>query len=106
MNCARILLSALLFGSAISLVFALSGGVLSLAAVCLLGRTEKFSPVGLSVAGGVIHNAAQLAAAALIMGAGVLYYTPVLVLSGAVCGAAVGALDTVILKKIKTNQKF
>ena len=105
-NISRILLSALLFGSAVSLAFALSGGVFSLLAVFLLIKTKKFSTVGVSIAGGVAHNAAQLGAAAVIMGGGILYYAPVLVVAGAVSGAAVGALDTLILKKIKTNRFF
>jgi len=59
--------------------------------------------VGISVAGAVTHNLVQLLAAVLLLGGGVLYYAPVLVVSGIVCGLALGTLDFVIIKKIKTN---
>lgn len=105
-NGARIMLSALLFGSPVSFAFAISGGIISLISVVLLKKTGLFSTVGISIAGGVVHNITQIAVAVLILGGGVLYYTPVLLITGALCGAAIGALDTLILKKVKTNGRF
>lgn len=102
-NISRILLSALLFGSAVSLVFSLSGGIISLIVTVLLHKTKLFGIVGISIAGAVTNNLVQLAAAVLFFGGGVLYYAPVLVVSGIVCGLALGTLDFVIIKKIKTN---
>lgn len=102
-NISRILLSALLFGSAVSLVFSLSGGIVSLIVTVLLHKTNLFGIVGISIAGAVTHNLVQLLAAVLLLGGGVLYYAPVLVVSGIVCGLALGTLDFVIIKKIKTN---
>lgn len=48
----RVLLVSMLFGTGVSLAYSLAGAVLSLAVMCLLKRTGKFSETGVSVAGG------------------------------------------------------
>ena len=105
-NIARILLSSLLFGSPISLAFALSGGLFSLAVTSALIRFKSVSEIGVSIAGGAVHNIFQCIAAVVFVGAGVLYYLPVLLLAGALCGAATGVLVKIISKKLKTNGIF
>ena len=105
-NIARILLSALLFGSPISLLFALCGGIFSLAVTTVLIRLKSVSEIGVSIAGGAVHNVFQCIAAVVFTGAGVLYYLPVLLLCGAACGAATGVLVKIISKKLKTNGIF
>lgn len=105
-NIARICLSALLFGSPISFAFSLFGGVASLVVISVLSKTRSVSEIGISIAGGAIHNIFQCVAAILFVGVGVFYYLPVLLLCGAVCGAFCGVLARAILKKIKTNATF
>ncbi len=103
-NISRIALSALLFGSPISFLFSLSGGITSTAVTSLLSRVKCVSCVGASIAGGVVHNVFQLVAAIAFVGIGVMYYVPVLIALGAVCGAFCGflALQMSKLKIIKT----
>ena len=103
-NIARILLSALIFGSLISLSFALSGGIVSMAAMCLARKLKWFSPVGVSMLGGVVHNTVQCAVGLLFVGVGVVFYLPVLLLFGLLCGAAVGTVSTLILKRLKKGE--
>ncbi len=98
-NITRICLAALLFGSPISFLLSLSGGVASTAIVCVLSRVKAVSALGMSVAGGVIHNIFQLVAAMLIVGFGVIYYLPVLLAMGAICGAFCGVLARLVLQK-------
>lgn len=105
-NIARILLSALLFGSPVSLLFALCGGMFSLTASSLLIRLKSVSEIGVSITGGAVHNIFQCLAAVAFVGIGVLYYLPVLLLMGAACGAVCGILVKIILKKVKTNGIF
>lgn len=102
-NLSRILLSALLFGSAMSLLFALSAGIVSLLAVCLFSRFKGISAVGLSIMGAVVHNIVQCFIAVFFTGSAVLYYLPVLIGAGALCGAVTGIISLLILKKIKTK---
>lgn len=105
-NISRILLSALLFGSPVSLLFALAGGVVSLIIMSLISKSKVFSPVGVSIIGAVAHNIAQCAVGLIFVGVGVIYYLPLLFISGAVCGAAVGILSSLILKRIKKGEKY
>ena len=89
----RLLLSAALFTGFVAFFYGLAGAVLSLAGSALLKRSDRFSPLGVSVAGGVLHNLGQIALAALILESGYLFaYLPVLLLSGTLAGALVGLL--------------
>ena len=100
-NDTRIALAALLFGSVFSALYALAGGVVSFAVMALLKRTKSFSVCGVSMAGGVFHNLAQLAVAGLLVeSAQVFYYFPVLLLSGMATGIGIGILATLILRSI------
>ena len=63
----RVVLVSLLFGSVGAMLYSLAGAVLSLAVMALLRRIDRFSTVGISVAGGVAHNAGQILMAMLIL---------------------------------------
>ena len=98
----RIILTFLLFGSALTFAYSAAGAVLSLAVMVLLKRTEKFSTVGVSVSGGVFHNAGQIGMAILIMKTSAIgYYLPVLAVSGTVSGILVGAAAVCVLKNLR-----
>ncbi|MDR1816347.1 MAG: Gx transporter family protein [Clostridiales Family XIII bacterium] len=98
---ARICLSALLFSGAFGLIYSLAGGALSLAVMILLKRSGRFGMTGVSVAGGVCHNFAQIGVAALLLETGALLsYLPVLVVSGAVTGWLIGMLGGLLLSKL------
>ena len=96
------LLSALLFGSVFSALYSLAGATLSFIVMALLQKTDKFSIAGVSMAGGVAHNVGQLLVACFAMQTtDVLYYYPVLLISGLATGIGIGILATIILIKIK-----
>lgn len=105
-NITRICLSALLFGSPISFLFSLSGGVASTFTACVLSRFKTVSSIGISIAGGTVHNVFQCLAAIAFVGVGVIYYLPALLLCGALCGALCGVLVKLVLNKIKINGIF
>lgn len=87
----KVLLSALLFGTPVSLAYAAAGGALSLAAMALLNGRSQVSPIGQSVAGAVLHNAGQvLVAMALTATPELLYYFTPLGLLGVLTGALSG----------------
>ncbi len=100
-NIVRILLSALLFASPSVLIYSLTAGITSLTAVSLLAYIKKVGVVGISVFGAVIHNLTQLAVAYLIVGAGVLYYLPFLLVSALVCGMITALPANILLKNFK-----
>ena len=66
-NFVRIGLTAMLFGTVVSLWYSLAGGLLSGAVMIALKKTGKFQPVTVSVAGGVMHNVGQILVAMAIM---------------------------------------
>ncbi len=95
----RILLSGLLFGSGMTIVYSLAGGLMSFLVMSLLIYTGGFSKIGISIAGGVCHNIGQIAIACLIVRTPqLIWYLPVLIVSGMLTGALMGLLTDYMLK--------
>lgn len=106
-NLTRILLTALLFGDLNSVLYSLCGGLLSFGIICLLFRLRCFGTIGVSAAGGVFHNAGQLAAASLLLSSGAVWsYFPVLLLSGTVTGILTGIIAHLLVAKLKPVLKW
>ena len=98
----RVLLSGLLFAGFAGLLYSLSGAMLSFAVMLLLKRTERFSIVGVSVAGGIFHNVGQIVVAALVVeNVRMAYYRPFLLVSGVVTGIVIGIVAQTALKYLK-----
>ena len=68
----RLAAVALLFGSAMTLIYSLAGAVLSLALMSLLKKSNLFSMIGVSIVGGVSHNLGQILVAMWLMETAVL----------------------------------
>lgn len=100
----RCVISSLFFGVPIIFVFSICGGVLSATIMWILIRSMQhwFSLVGISIAGSIAHNTAQIAMACLIMNdLSILTYLPVLLISGIIMGSFVGYCSTFLVKAIK-----
>ena len=83
----RIVLVGILFGNAFSILYSLSGGILSFLVMVLLKKTEKFSCISVSITGGISHNIGQIIVAAWIVNSyNVFFYVPVLLFAGLVTG--------------------
>ncbi len=97
----RVVLVSLLFGSVSAMLYSLAGAVLSLAVMALLRRIDRFSTVGISVAGGVAHNAGQILMAMLILQTKqLLGYLPVLAVSGIAGGVLTGLAAALLIRRI------
>lgn len=97
----RVLLSGFLFGSYFSILYSLAGGLLSLAVMAFLKKTDGFSVMGVSIAGGVSHNIGQLAVAMLVVETfSVAYYVPVLLFAGMATGLLIGIVANELLKRL------
>ena len=80
----------ILFGNGMSLIYSIAGGMFSLAVMLILKKSGGFSILGISVAGGVAHNIAQLTAAMLVVSnVHLIYYLPALLIVGAVTGTLI-----------------
>lgn len=98
----RVVLAGFIFGNLFSIVYSLAGGILSLAVMALLKKTERFSVIGISIAGGVCHNIGQLIVAMVVVETyQVGYYLPVLLIAGVITGAVIGAVAGEVLKRIR-----
>ena len=89
----RCLLGSVFAGSPTSLMYSMTGGILSCILMSLLlplCRREKISPAGLSIAGAFAFNAGQLGVGALIVGKGMLLYFPLMSLLSLPTGIFVG----------------
>ena len=100
----RLFWVAVLFGSFMTFLYSLAGAALSMTVMIILKRSGNFSAVGVSVAGGITHNAGQIIAAVLLMEtAQIAYYLPVLVVSGTVTGVIIGIVSALLINKIPKN---
>jgi heptaprenyl diphosphate synthase len=98
----RIVAVSLLFGNPMTLAYSLAGGFLSLLGMTLLKKTDLLSCVGVSVAGGVLHNVGQILMAMLIMStAGLGYYLIILTVTGIASGVFVGLCGSFAVKRIR-----
>ena len=97
----RVFMVTMLFGSMSALLYSLAGAALSLGVMTLLRRSDRFSSVGVSVAGGVAHNLGQILMAMLLLGtARLAYYFPILVLTGVAGGIFTGLTAALLVKRI------
>lgn len=97
----RIVLAGFIFGNLFSIIYSLAGGLLSLTIMALLKRSDGFSVMGISIAGGVMHNVGQLIIAMLVVETfSVIYYVPVLLISGLITGLIIGIISNEMLKRL------
>ncbi len=100
-NILRIILVGVSFGNAFSIVYSLSGGLLSGGIMLFLKRTNRFKMVTVSIAGGVFHNVGQIMVAMFLLETSALiYYLPFLWMSGIVAGVIVGEIAYQVTKRL------
>ena len=100
-NCVRIIASGLLFSGVFGMLYSFAGGILSLVVMYGLYRTKLFSMVGVSMAGGVMHNLGKLLTACLIVSnIRLMSYFAVLLFSGLISGILIGIVAYHIEKRL------
>lgn len=103
-NVIRILIAGLLFSGLFGALYSLAGGLLSLVVMWGLKKTNWFSMIGVSMAGGVAHNMGQLLVASLIVSNLKMFlYFPILMFSGIASGIMIGIVAYVVDKKVPKN---
>lgn len=99
----RIILSTLFAGSVSTLIYSVSGGILSFFVSVLVKELggKYVSIIGVSAAAAVFHNIGQLIAASLILNNfGVMLYLPVLSIAGIGTGIFVGLSANIMIKHL------
>lgn len=103
----RLCISAMLFGNAMTFAYSVAGATLSLLIMVLLKKTEKLSPVGVSVAGAIMHNFGQiLVAIVLLNNPQIAYYMIVLTVTGTISGIFIGICGAILIKRLPKNKFF
>lgn len=98
----KVVLSGLLFSGLSGMLYALSGGLLSMAAMIVIRKVKGISEVGISVTGAVMHNVGQMLVAISIGGTvGMAAYFPLLLVAAVVMGIATGFIAKVLLKVVR-----
>ncbi len=97
----RMVLVAFTFGNLYSLLYSLAGAVCSLLIMAILKRTEKFSAIGVSLSGAVMHNVGQIFVAIIVIDTvNLIYILPILALTGIATGIVIGTLATILIKQL------
>lgn len=99
---ARILLSALLFGSPVTLLYSAAGGLLAFCAMLALRRAypRRVSVFGISIAGAAAHNIGQVCMAALLLGdTSIFAYLAALLLCAVGTGAVTAAAAFPLIRR-------
>lgn len=97
----RIILNAFTFGNVAAMIYSLAGGLLSLGVMIIAKKTGKLSTLGVSVLGGVFHNVGQIIVAIIVLETSrLVYYLPVLIISGMVAGIVIGIIAAQIIKRL------
>ncbi len=97
----RLLLATMFGGGPTILVYSLSGALISFAAMYLLKRSQAFSILGVSAAGGFFHNVGQLSIASIVIhNNGLWLYLPILGPMGIFTGLLIGWTAGFSVKKL------
>ncbi|MBQ7873578.1 MAG: Gx transporter family protein [Oscillospiraceae bacterium] len=98
----RVILVSMLFSNVMSMWYSLAGAVLSLLVMWILKKTDKFSIIGVSVAGGIMHNVGQIIMAIILLGTEqIALYLPVLIVTGTITGIVIGIVAGLVINRFK-----
>ena len=104
-NIIRIVLSSILFGNINSFFFSIAGGMISLAVMVLMKKTDKLSVIAVSAIGGIVHNIVQVIIAVWVLGSlAIAYLIPLFIIIGVVTGIVCGIVAGIFLKHVKKTE--
>jgi len=90
-------------------LFSFSGGLLSTVVMSGLYKAgrDKFSIIGISIAGAISHNIGQLLVAAFFMqDLAVAFFLPLLLVSGCIMGFFVGVISSFLINALKNTKLY
>ena len=86
------------------MIYSLAGGILSILFMYMLYKTGKFSIVGVSLIGGVMHNLGQLITASLIMETpSLMSYFSILLFAGIISGVVIGIVAYLVERRLPND---
>jgi heptaprenyl diphosphate synthase len=98
----RVVLAGLMFSGMAGIVYSFAGGLCCILIMRILKNFKIFSILGVSMAGAIFHNLGQIIVAFFVMeNAHILYYFPVLCVSGVITGLVVGYVSGLVIQRIE-----
>lgn len=98
----KVVVSSLLFGSPMMIVYSFCGSILAFLGMILLKRTGKVSIAIVSVVAAVLHNIGQLVAATILLSTPyIMLNAPVLMIAALVTGGVTGAIAVAVINALK-----
>lgn len=99
----KIAVGSLLFGSPLMALYSFAGSTLAFAGMVALRAWGALDVIAVSVVSAVLHNAGQLAVAALMLHSSVVFLVaPPLAIAGCVLGSITGAIAAQALKALRS----
>lgn len=96
----KVILAGLLFSGVAGIIYSFAGGMCCIILMSIAKKCPFFSTLGVSMIGAMAHNAGQLVIALFVMeNANILYYLPVLAVTGMITGMMIGYLSSLIYKQ-------
>ena len=105
----RLILTTLLGGTVSTFLYSMSGSLLSYFGMLLVKQLgpKRVSIIGISAAGGFLHNVGQLVTASWIAQSwSVMLYLPVLAFFGILSGIAIAIAANYLLQRVDTLRRF
>lgn len=100
-NVVRIVIVGITFGNAFSMIYSLSGAIVSFLTMIVMKKLTKLNIIAISVGGGIAHNVGQILVAMFVFeSTKLLYYLPFLWLSGIVAGAVIGMISGLTVQRL------
>lgn len=96
----RVVLAGLLFSGVSGIIYSFAGGVCCIGIMSILKRFPMFSIMGVSMSGAIFHNIGQILVAIFVIeNIHILYYLPVLCITGTITGFLIGYITFLLIKK-------
>lgn len=98
----KAILTGFLFGNLSMIIYSLAGALLSFLVMLFMKKSSKFHIPVISALGGVAHNIGQLLVAYLVIDTyAIIYYVPVLLISGLLTGVLIGITVALVLPYLR-----
>ena len=103
----KALMSWLIYTNMSAMFYSLGGGLASLLVMILLSRMNGVSILGVSALGAVFFNVGQILMAVVMLNTPQLlvYYLPILMVSGVLTGILTGVIAQMVLKHLKAMKR-
>lgn len=101
----KVVLSTFTFIGFSGFIYSIAGTILCLISGIIMYRSQKFGVLSISVVGALLHNMGQLIVAVIVIGKKIIYYMPILVITGVFAGIITGIIAAEIIKRLAKAEK-